>query len=205
MKMFKKILINSKIFSILVENVNTMREYRKLEDIDFERYSFDPISGIWSKWYKRWLYGCEKTTQDGQKRRMICLMAKDGEKHEYLYYRVLAYIFVPREGEFFEVPYELLEIDHINGDSTDNRIENLRWTNRKGNMENPITKIRNKAAQPKRPVEQWSKDGKTLIAGYESTQEAARRTGINQGNIYNCCAGRCKTTGGFIWRFRVCS
>lgn len=181
-----------------------MKDVLKIENIDFDRYSFDPKLGIWSNWFKKWLCGSVKTTQDGQKRRFINLVDKNGKKHDYLYYRVLAYIFVPREGEFSEIPYENLEIDHINGDSSDDRIENIRWTNRKGNMENPITRVRNKAAQHKRPVEQWSNDGSIFIARYESSNEAARQTGINQGNIYNSCVGNCKTTGGYLWRFEVC-
>ena len=34
------------------------------------------------------------------------------------------------------------EVDHINGDMLDNRVCNLRWTNRKGNLNNPITHLR---------------------------------------------------------------
>jgi hypothetical protein len=34
---------------------------------------------------------------------------------------------------------DLLEVDHINGCSTDNRIENLRMVTHKENMNNPIT------------------------------------------------------------------
>ena len=43
-----------------------------------------------------------------------------------------------------EVPenWRELQIDHINGIKTDNRIKNLRWCSRKENINNPVTKIR---------------------------------------------------------------
>ena len=48
---------------------------------------------------------------------------------------------------------------------------------------------------------QFSKDGE-LIAEYSSIHEAERQTGCNQGNICNCCKGRLKTCGGYIWRYK---
>ena len=48
---------------------------------------------------------------------------------------------------------------------------------------------------------QFSKDGE-LIAEYPSTKEAERRTGCHQQSICQCCKGRLKTCGGFIWRYK---
>ena len=45
---------------------------------------------------------------------------------------------------------------------------------------------------------QYSKDGE-LIAEYPSTHEASRQTGCNQSNICQCCKGKYKTAGGYIW------
>ena len=36
---------------------------------------------------------------------------------------------------------------------------------------------------------------------FESTLDAARATGVRQGNIVNNCAGRAKSAGGFQWRY----
>lgn len=52
-----------------------------------------------------------------------------------------------------------------------------------------------------KPVEQWSKDGTTLIARYESVREAARQTCINIANISACCLGKRKSAGGYKWRY----
>ena len=48
---------------------------------------------------------------------------------------------------------------------------------------------------------QFSKDGE-LIAEYSSIHEAERQTGCNRGNICNCCKGKRKSAGGFIWRYK---
>lgn len=52
----------------------------------------------------------------------------------------------------------------------------------------------------------WLKQGKKVINVetqniYISVREAARKTGINVTGIYNCCAGKNKTAGGYHWKF----
>ena len=55
---------------------------------------------------------------------------------------------------------------------------------------------------PTKSVLQYSKIGE-LIAEYTSTWEAERQTGCNQSNICKCCKGNLKSTGGFIWRYKL--
>ena len=97
-------------------------------------------------------------------------------------------------------------IDHINTDRTDNRVENLRWCTRKGNMNNPIT--RTKLSNSKlyhtynmKAIIQTSKDG-TFIQEYKCTREAERATNIDHSSINKCCKGIYKTAGGFIWKYK---
>ena len=54
-----------------------------------------------------------------------------------------------------------------------------------------------------KPVLQFTKNG-TFIAEYPSTMEAARRTGICDETIRQCCSPKCinKTAGGFIWKYK---
>ena len=55
-------------------------------------------------------------------------------------------------------------------------------------------------SKPKNPVLQFSKDGE-LIAEYPSLHEAERQTGCNKGHICQCCKGKRKTCGGYIWMY----
>ena len=56
-------------------------------------------------------------------------------------------------------------------------------------------------SQPKNPVLQYSKDGE-FIAEYNSALEAERKTGINNSNISQCCKGKRKSAGGYIWKYK---
>ena len=55
--------------------------------------------------------------------------------------------------------------------------------------------------RPQKPILQFSKDGK-FISEYPSTWEAERQTGCSHSNICNCCKGKRKSTGGFIWKYK---
>lgn len=50
-------------------------------------------------------------------------------------------------------------------------------------------------------VNQFSKDG-SFITTYPSLNEAGRNTGIHIGHISECCIGRLKSAGGFVWKFK---
>ena len=48
---------------------------------------------------------------------------------------------------------------------------------------------------------QFSKDGE-LIAEYPSIREAERLTGCHHQSIGQCCKGKLKSCGGFIWKYK---
>ena len=54
----------------------------------------------------------------------------------------------------------------------------------------------------KKQTEQYSLDGR-LIAVYQSTAEAEKRTNVPQRGIQNCARGERKTYHGYVWRYRV--
>lgn len=58
---------------------------------------------------------------------------KDKYWVDWFIHKLVAVNFIPN-------PYNMIEIDHKNGNKTDNKIENLKWCTRKENMNNIITK-----------------------------------------------------------------
>lgn len=91
-----------------------------------------------------------------------------------------------------------LEINHKNCIRTDNSLNNLELvTPSQNNLHSPTREHQREAHRHKmRPVCDLSTD-----VVYESVHEAARQTGLDPGNISNCCNGRYSHTGGHIFKF----
>lgn len=77
-------------------------------------------------------------------------------------------------------------VDHINTDTLDNRVENLRWVTQKDNMNNTVT-----LGKMRKKVYQYNLDG-TLAAVYNGQQEAATAYGCDKSNISLYIAGKTK-------------
>lgn len=70
--------------------------------------------------------------KDGYKGVVLCICQK---RKTFRLHRLVAITFISN-------PTNLPEVDHINGDRAYNNVTNLRWTDRKGNANNPITRKR---------------------------------------------------------------
>lgn len=68
------------------------------------------------------------------------MLSKDNETKRFLIHRLLAEHFIPN-------PENKPCIDHINGDRSDNRLDNLRWCTHKENNNFPIARKNNSDAQ----------------------------------------------------------
>lgn len=63
---------------------------------------------------------------------LLTALSKNGKVCRKLTHRLVAEAFIPN-------PQNKPFIDHINGNKTDNRVENLRWVTAQENTHNPIT------------------------------------------------------------------
>lgn len=137
------------------------------------------------------------------------VLCKEGKCKLELVHRLLANAFIPN-------PENKPEIDHINADRSDYRLENLRWATHKENNNNANT-LQNKrnntytpevikrgietrkklgSANAAKTVYQYTKDG-AFVSEYYSMEEAKRIT--KAGHICEVLDDNTKTSGGFLW------
>lgn len=115
-----------------------------------------------------------------------------------LVHRLVAEAFIPN-------PNNYTDVDHIDGDRTNNNVSNLRWCTRSMNMLNPITRqrvadVRRQPTKKNRRAIAQLKGG-LLVAKYESASEAHRLHGFHIGGIYECIRRPTRTLQGYHWRW----
>ena len=123
-------------------------------------------------------------TQDNGKGYLFVGLHKDG-KVKYCYiHRLVA-------DAFIDNPYDNKEVNHIDGNKHNNRVDNLEW----------VTRLENA-----RHAQDNGLYGKAIRcvetnAIYSSMTEVKRQTGIWHTAISEVCHGRRKTAGGYHWEF----
>lgn len=132
--------------------------------------TFSQKKTVWSVWH----YSTPRSTD---KR---CVMCINGKMH-YIY-RLVVESILGRELSDDE------EIDHINGDTTDNSAANLAVLTRRGNMEKATIRM----------VTSEDADGATVIFG--SATHAAESLGVYASNIFHCLTGDQSFSSNRSWR-----
>lgn len=113
---------------------------------------------------------------------------KNKSKKQFYVHRLVAIMFIPN-------PNNLQEINHINENKHDNRLENLEWISRKANIEHG-TRTERMAQARERKI-------KCIETGiiYNSIKQASEKTGLDESGIAKACKGTYKTCGKLHWEF----
>jgi hypothetical protein len=87
-------------------------------------------------------------------------------------------------------------IDHINGNKTDNRLDNLEMVTSKENTKRWAERTK----KCHKSVIQLDIEG-NVIEKFQSIKEASEKTGVGRIHIGSVCNGNRITTGGYRWKF----
>ena len=126
-------------------------------------YQISNLGRVWSKKSNRYMKLLRDT--DGYLR--VRLYMGNGKGRTEKVHRLVAIAFIDN-------PNGLPEVNHINHQRDDNRVDNLEWVSHDENM---------KKAKNVKKIAKYDRDG-NLLAVYDSICQAAREENVNPSSIY---------------------
>lgn len=131
-------------------------------------------------------------------------LTKNGKQKQYLVHRIVAETFLYKENG-------KTEVNHINGNKKDNRLNNLEWVTKGENLKHAYNHSLRKAqatglygSNNKKAIAIIMKDKNTnkTIKEFGSLIDAAKYLGKKKSSlIVNCCKGKVKTAYGYKWEY----
>lgn len=128
----------------------------------------------------------------------VYLYGLDGKKRTVLLHRLVANMFLKNEKG-------LNEVDHIDGNKENNKVDNLRFVTRKENCNNIHTlekfkKRRGEKSARSKKVLCYTREG-SLVGSFVNITEAAAKTGTCRHSISSVCKGKYKSANNLIFKY----
>jgi hypothetical protein len=125
---------------------------------------------------------------------LILGLHKDNKTQVHTVHRLVA-------ETFLGVAPKGYEINHKDGDKTNNRVSNLEWVTHAENMEHAFTTGKRRYT----PIDMFSLTGE-YIRTFKSLTLAAKFIGASKSQICECAQGIVRSAHGYVWRYseRMC-
>ena len=101
-------------------------------------------------------------------------------------HRLVAQAFIPN-------PNNYPQVNHIDENPNNCRIDNLEWCTAQYNIEYSVAKA----------IDQYNSITGETIKSFKSISKAAKELGYNKSQIWLCCNGRKSDYKGFGWRYKT--
>ena len=134
-------------------------------------------------------------------------LSKNNKQRTFRVHILVAKAFIPN-------PENKLEVNHIDGNKQNNKVDNLEWNTR---SENELHAYKNGLAKPsdkqKQVVAKYAKENYSkkiiqyslngdFIKEWNSMHDVWRELGIRPSYICRCCKGLRNQTYGYIWKYK---
>lgn len=156
--------------------------------IELEGYTITPDGSIYS-----YIGGCKKkinpNSDDGYMRTI--LGSRNTVRKAVRVHRLVALAFIPNDDPSKD------QINHIDGDKTNNSVDNLEWSNNSENQRHALVN----GLKETRAISVYNLDG-SIYKTYPSAIFAIEDLNIpHRSSVYRCLAGEQSQAYGYIWKY----